>query len=75
MWYTIALETKRVDVAPCYNYKISMAICDVSDKMLNSAVFLGANSFKVDAFQLSAQVGGVTHGDNVMKSKLFFNNS
>lgn len=66
--YTIALETKRVDVAPCYNYKISMAICDVSDKMLNSAVFLGANSFKVDAFQLSAQVGGVTHGDTVMKA-------
>lgn len=66
--YTIALETKRVDVAPCYKYRIEMATCNVSDWSLPSAVFLGANSFKVDAFQLSAQVGGVTHGDTVMKA-------
>ena len=66
--YTIALETKRVDVAPCYKYRIEMATCNVSDHSLPSAVFLGANSFKVDEFQLSAQVGGVTHGDTVMKA-------
>lgn len=66
--YTIALETKRVDVAPCYKYRIEMATCNVSDWSLPSAVFLGANSFKVDEFQLSAQVGGVTHGDTVMKA-------
>lgn len=66
--YTTALETKRVDVAPCYKYRIEMATCNVSDWSLPSAVFLGANSFKVDAFQLSAQVGGVTHGDTVMKA-------
>lgn len=66
--YTTALETKRVDVAPCYKYRIEMATCNVSDWSLPSAVFLGANSFKVDEFQLSAQVGGVTHGDTVMKA-------
>lgn len=66
--YTKALETKRVDVAACYKYSISMAICDLDDNLWNSAVFLGANSFKVDEFQLSAQVGGVTHGDTVMKA-------
>ena len=66
--YTIALETKRVDVAPCYKYRIEMATCNVSDHALPSSVFLGANSFKVDEFQLSAQVGGVTHGDTVLKA-------
>ena len=66
--YTKALETKRVDVAACYKYSISMAICDLDDNVWNSCVYLGANSFKVDQFQLSAQVGGVTHGDTVLKA-------
>jgi len=64
--YTIALETKRVDVAPCYKYRIEMATCNVSDHSLPSAVFLGANSFKVDEFQLSAQLGGVIVGEDAI---------
>jgi hypothetical protein len=66
--YTRALETKRVDVAPCYRYKISMAICDLSDASYNSAVYLGANSFKVDAFQLNAQTAGASQGDTILKA-------
>lgn len=64
--YTIALETKRVDVAACNKYRIEMATCNVSDHSLPSAVFLGANSFKVDEFLLSASIGGMTVDDHTV---------
>lgn len=66
--YTIALETKKVDVYPCYKYTISMAICDLSDHAFNSAVYLGANSFKVDAIKLGATIEGVTEGEAALKA-------
>lgn len=56
--YTIALETKKVAVVPCYKYSIQIAICDVGDNNYNSAVYLGANSFKVDVFNLSDTIQG-----------------
>lgn len=56
--YTIALETKKVAVVPCYKYSIQIAICDVGDQQYNSAVYLGANSFKVDVFNLSDTIQG-----------------
>lgn len=51
--YTIELETEEVFVVPCYKYKLELAICDVGDHAYNSAVFLSANSFRVDELSLS----------------------
>ncbi|MBP6429451.1 MAG: choice-of-anchor L domain-containing protein [Bacteroidales bacterium] len=67
--YTIALETKRIIVAPCYKYSISIAICDVSDGSYNSAVYLGANSFKTDAVNLSGAAAGPSSGDTLIKAE------
>lgn len=64
--YTIALETKRIIVAPCYKYSISIAICNVSDHALNSSVYLGANSFKTDAVDLSGLTEGPSSGDTLL---------
>ena len=66
--YTIALETKKIVVAPCYKYSIAISICDVSDDNYNSAVYLGANSFKADAFALDNTTQGETIGDTLLKA-------
>lgn len=67
--YTIALETKRVDVLPCYKYRIYITICDVGDNNYNSAVFLGANSFKTDVFKLTDTLqGSVISKDSIVQS-------
>ena len=51
--YTTELETERVYVVPCKKYKLELAICDVGDGAFNSAVYLAANSFRIDEFSLS----------------------
>ncbi|MBR1768939.1 MAG: choice-of-anchor L domain-containing protein [Bacteroidales bacterium] len=51
--YTVELETKKIEVVPCYRYRIELAICDISDKALNSAVYLKANSLHADAYNFS----------------------
>jgi gliding motility-associated-like protein len=67
--YTIALETKRVDVLPCYKYRIYITICDVGDNAYNSAVYLGANSFKTDVFKLTDTLqGSVISKDSIVQS-------
>ncbi len=67
--YTIALDTKKVPVAPCYEYRIEIAICDVSDAIYNSCVFLGANSFKSDSYKLSVANVGDTQDTLLVKTK------
>ncbi len=54
--YTLEFETERVLVAPCRMYKMELAICNISDGSYESAVFLSANSFKMDEFTLSEPV-------------------
>ncbi|MFA6806461.1 MAG: choice-of-anchor L domain-containing protein [Bacteroidales bacterium] len=66
--YTIALETKRIIVAPCKKYSISISICDVSDNSYNSAVYLGANSFKTDAVELNGNPSGPQINDTLLKA-------
>lgn len=51
--YTTELETKKVSVVPCRTYKLELAICDVVDNRLSSAVYLSANSFRTDELSLS----------------------
>lgn len=51
--YTTELETKKVSVIPCRTYKLELAICDVVDNRLSSAVYLSANSFRTDELSLS----------------------
>ncbi len=51
--YTTELSTKSVNVVPCRIYKMELAICDVGDKAYNSAVYLAANSFRIDEYSLS----------------------
>lgn len=67
--YTVGLETKRISVAPCYKYSISISICDVGDNDYNSSVYLGANSFKTDAFALDNTTQGETIGDTLLKAE------
>ncbi|MDR0971275.1 MAG: gliding motility-associated C-terminal domain-containing protein [Bacteroidales bacterium] len=64
--YTIALETQRVNIMPCKKYKITMAICNVSDGALPSAVYLGANSFKTDEWTISSQTFGERVNDTTL---------
>ena len=54
--YTKVLSTEEVYVLPCYKYKFELAICDVTDHALNSCVFLGAGSFKVDEYSLKEMI-------------------
>ncbi|MEE1097952.1 MAG: choice-of-anchor L domain-containing protein [Bacteroidales bacterium] len=51
--YTTELSTKSVNVVPCRIYKMELAICDVGDNAYNSAVYLAANSFRIDEYSLS----------------------
>ncbi len=60
--YTTQLETEQVYVAPCYTYKLELAICDVGDHSYNSAVYLAANSFRVDEISLSNPNEGTPEG-------------
>lgn len=46
--------TATVAVVPCQTYHIKLAIADVSDYVLNSAVFLQANSFSSSATSVTA---------------------
>lgn len=51
--YTTELSTSTVNVVPCRIYKMELATCDVGDWSFNSAVYLSANSFRIDEFSLS----------------------
>lgn len=59
--YTTVLTTEEVYVAPCYKYKLELAICDVGDGAYNSCVFLGAGSFRVDEISLVPTTHGVNN--------------
>lgn len=65
--YTVALETKKVPILPCYMYKILIAICDVGDAASNSAVYLEANSFRADEYTLTIEQRGLSDGDTLIK--------
>lgn len=51
--YTVDLTTKKIEVAPCYRYRIELAIADIGDKAYNSAVYLKANSLQADMITIS----------------------
>ncbi len=51
--YTTELPTSTISVVPCRIYKMELAVCDVGDHSYNSAVYLSANSFRIDEFSLS----------------------
>lgn len=51
--YTVDLQTKKVEVMPCYRYKIEIALCDIGDHSYNSAIYLKANSLHADAVLLN----------------------
>ncbi|MCH3924535.1 MAG: choice-of-anchor L domain-containing protein [Bacteroidales bacterium] len=42
--YTVLLETEKVNVQPCYKYKLELALCNIGDHSYNSAVYLAAHS-------------------------------
>lgn len=65
--YTVVLSTEEVFVAPCYKYKLELAICDVGDASYNSCVFLGAGSFKVDEYSLSPMAPATGVGTSYVK--------
>lgn len=58
--FTVPL-TAMAPVVPCSTYTITLAVADVSDGSLNSAVFLEANSFMSPVVTLNptASIGGV----------------
>lgn len=65
--YTVKLTTEEVYVVPCFKYKLELAIGDVSDQALNSCVFLGAGSFKVDEFSLKQMAPATGAGTAYVK--------
>lgn len=50
--YTTELPTQKVEVAPCYKYRIELAIANIGDQAYNSAVYLKANSLHADKLNL-----------------------
>ncbi len=50
--YTVDLTTKKIEVVPCYRYRIELAIANISDNQYNSAVYLKANSLHADRLNL-----------------------
>ncbi|MBP1629741.1 MAG: hypothetical protein H6Q15_634 [Bacteroidetes bacterium] len=65
--YTVALRTKPVPIVPCYEYKLSLAICDLGDAAFNSAVFLEGNSFRADEYKLNVDEIGQAASDTLIK--------
>lgn len=51
--YTKELSTEEVDVWACYMYKLELAVCDIGDKALNSAVFLKAHSLQSQSITIN----------------------
>lgn len=50
--YTTELPTQKIEVAPCYKYRIELAIANIGDQAYNSAVYLKANSLHADKLNL-----------------------
>ena len=50
--YTTRLETAVLQTVPYKKYHIQIAICNINDENLQSAVFLEANSFSSDAITI-----------------------
>lgn len=53
--YTVDLTTKKIEVTPCYRYRIELAIADIGDHAYNSAVYLKANSLQAEMISFSAE--------------------
>ncbi|MDO5760401.1 MAG: choice-of-anchor L domain-containing protein [Bacteroidota bacterium] len=51
--YTVDLSTKKIEVVPCYRYRIELAIANIGDQAYNSTVYLKANSLRSDKLNLN----------------------
>ncbi len=54
-------------VTPCIQYHIKLAIADVSDGMLDSGVFLEANSFSTNAISITPTYSNTAFGNNAIE--------
>lgn len=65
-------------VVPCTEYKIKIAITDVSDDFYDSAVFLEAKSFSTDVLKVSVETssfdGTIAEGCSDANIRFYFNN-
>jgi gliding motility-associated-like protein len=58
----LAPFTAKIAVKPCEVYKIKIAIADVGDKRLDSAIFLQANSFNSNSIQVKMSANSLIEG-------------
>lgn len=59
--YTVELPTEKIEVVPCYRYRIELAIANIGDQAYNSAVYLKANSLHAEKLNLDV-VGNSVNG-------------
>ncbi len=73
--YTVRL-TAKINVLPCQTYRIRLLIGDVADDILDSAVFLAANSFDlgsaVDVFTCVGSTLGDRFYEQCLEAKFVF---
>ncbi len=62
-----AVLTAQFRVTPCVNYHIKVAIADVGDGILDSGVFLEANSFGTNGVNVSSSYSNTTLGNNAIE--------
>ncbi len=67
--YTRRLTTAEIQTVPGMKYHIQIAICNINDESLQSAVFLEAGSFSAEKINLEHQVTQTNNGEGYIISK------